>query len=144
MSVFKRQGSPYYVYDFIFKGRRCRGSTKLTNRIAAQRFENNIREKLAKQRGGILDPEPPPTFGAFAENFLLDTKHQMRPNTTRCYRVSLKNLKQRFGAKRLDEITATEIERFKQSRMEQELSPSTVNRDLAFLRRVLLYAVKKD
>lgn len=68
----------------------------------------------------------------------------MRPNTSRCYSISIKNLKPRFGAKRLDEITADEIERFKQSRMEDGRSPSTVNRDLPCLRRILFYAMKKD
>lgn len=84
MSVFKRKGSPFYVYDFIFKGRRCRGTTKLANKVAAQRFENNLKEKLAKQRGGILDPEPPPFFKAFAKQFLENTKNSMRPNTSHC------------------------------------------------------------
>lgn len=144
MSVFKRPDSPYYAFDFIFKGRRCRGTTKLTNKTAAQRYENNLREKLAKQRGGILDPEPPPLFKTFAEQFLETEKHAMSANTARCYGTSLKNLRQRFGAKRLDEITASEIDRFKTARLEARRSPSTVNRDLAFLRRVLLFAVKKD
>lgn len=144
MSVFKREGSPYYVYDFVFKGRRCRGTTKLTNKIAAGRYENNLREKLAKSRAGILDPEPPPLFKAFAEQFIERTRNEMRPNTSRCYGVSLKSLKPRFGSLRLDEITADGIERFKQARLEQKLSPSTVNRDLACLRRILLFAVKKD
>jgi integrase len=144
VSVFRREGSPYYVYDFIFKGRRCRGTTKLTNRIAAGRYENNLREKLAKSRAGILDPEPPPFFKGFAEQFLERTKNEMRPNTSRCYGVSIKSLTPRFGSMRLDEITADGIERYKQSRLERGLSPSTVNRDLAGLRRILLFAVKND
>jgi integrase len=144
VSVFRREGSPFYVYDFVFKGRRCRGSTKLTNKIAAGRYENNLREKLAKSRAGILDPEPPPLFKTFADQFIERTKNEMRPNTSRCYRISLKSLKPRFGSMRLDEIKADGIERFKQARLEQGLSPSTVNRDLACLRRILLFAVKKD
>ena len=144
MSVFKRLGSPYYVYDFLFRGRRCRGSTKLTNKIAAQRFENNLRERLAKQRAGILDPEPPPLFKVFADQFVERTKNQMRPNTSRCYSVSVKNLKPRFGGLRLDEITADGLEKFKQLRLGQGRSPSTVNRDLACMRRILLFAVKHD
>jgi integrase len=143
MSVFKITGSPYYQFDFYFRGRRCRGSTKLTNKIAAHRYENNLREKLAKQRGGILDPEPPPCLKPFADQFLDRTKNAMRPSTSRCYGISLKNLR-RFHSKRLDEITADEIESFKQSRGKEGKSPSTINRDLGFLRRVLLYGVKTD
>jgi len=144
MSVFKRKGSPYYQYDFVFKGRRCWGSTKLTNRIAAERYQNNLRNRLARDRAGILDPEPPPFFSLFADEFLERTKNEMRPNTARFYRISLASLKPWFGQKRLDEIRADEIERYKQSRLEQGRSPSTVNQNLACLRRILLFAVKLD
>lgn len=144
MSIFKRKGSPFYQYDFVFNGRRCWGSTKLTNRIAAERCENKLREKLAKDRAGILDPEPPPFFSAFADEFVEHTKLEMRPNTSRCYRVSLKSLKPWFQSKRLDEISADEIEQYKRSRLEKGCSPSTVNRDLACLRRILLFAMKLD
>jgi integrase len=144
VSIFKRKGSPFYQYDLIFKGRRCWGSTKLTNRVAAQRYENRLRDRLAKQRGGILDPELPPLFSNFADEFLERVKPELRPKSYLRYEVSLKVLRDEFGAKRLDEIAADEIERFKQSRLEQGRSPSTVNRDLAFLRRVLLFAVRMD
>ena len=144
MSVFKRKGSPFYQYDFVFKGRRCWGSTKLTNRVAAERYEFKLREKLALSRAAILDPEPPPFFSEFADGFLEQTKNEMRPNTSRCYRVSLVSLKVWFGSKRLNEIAADEIERYKQARLEKKLSPSTVNRDLACLRRILLFAVNRD
>jgi integrase len=158
VSVFKRPGSPFYQYDFVFKGRRCWGSTKLTNRTAAERYKNKLREKLALSRAGILDPEPPPFFSEFADHFLERTKNEMRPNTSRCYRVSLGlridrdgkrheregGLLAWFGSKRLDEIIADEIERYKQMRLEKGLSSCTVNRDLACIRRILLYAVKLD
>lgn len=144
MSVFKRKGSPFYQYDFVFKRRRCWGSTKLTNRIAAERYENKLIEKLALSRAGILDPEPPPLLSQFADDFLERTKNEMRPNTSRCYRVSLGSLKPWFGLKRLDEIAADEIEKYKQARLEKGRSPSTVNRELACLRRILLFAVKLD
>ena len=142
MSVFKINGSPFYQFDFIYRGRRYRGSTKQTNKSAAQRHESNLRQKLANDRSGILELEPPPRFSEFAEEFLDRTAHEMRGNTIRCYRNSLKNIKAYFGSRRLDEISADEIEKFKQSRLQDKLSPSTINRDLAFLRRVLLFAVK--
>jgi integrase len=155
VSVFKVKKSPFYQYDFLFMGRRCWGSTKLTNRQAAIRYENNLRERMAKSRGGILEPEPAPIFREFAKQFLDRVKAEIREKTSCRYRVSLglsKDGKEErddgllswFGSKRLDEIVADEIERFKQARMERELSPCTVNRDLACLRRILLFAVKLD
>ena len=49
-----------------------------------------------------------------------------------------------FHKKHLDEITATEIEQFKNARLAEGKSPSTVNRDLAFFRLVLAAAVRQD
>jgi integrase len=114
------------------------------NKTAAGRHENNVRQRLADSRSGILEVEPPPQFGEFAKEFLKSQEQVLRPNTIHGYKASLKNLKPRFGAKLLDEISAEEIEKFKTARLEQKRSPSTVNRDLAFLRRVLLYGVKVD
>lgn len=144
MSVFKRQGSPFYQYDFTFLGRRFWGSTKLTNRKAAERYENKMREKLAQSRGGILDPEPPPSFSNFAAEFLQRTKAELRPRSWKRYQVSIKSLRPWFDSKRLDEIRADDIEKFKQARLQEDCSPSTVNRDLACLRRILSFALQLD
>ena len=142
MSVFRIEGSPYYQFDFVFKSRRYRGSTKQRNKTAAQRHESNLRQKLANNRSGIIETEAPPVFEKFAEDFLERTKGEMRPNSTRSYRNSLKNVKPWFGSKRLDEIGADEIARYKESRLEKKRSPSSINRDLGFLRRVFLFAVR--
>jgi len=144
MSVFKRGDSPFYQYDFTFMGRRLWGSTKLTNRKAAERYENKIREKLAQSRAGIVDPEPPPFFANFSSEFLLRTNSELLPRSWKRYQVSLKSLRPWFDPKRLDEIRADDIERFKQARLQAGRSPSTVNRDLACLRRILSFALQLD
>ena len=144
MSVFKRGDSPFYQYDFTFMGRRLWGSTKLTNRTAAERYENKMREKLAQSRAGILDPEPPPLFADFASEFLLRTKAELRPRSWARYQISIKSLRPWFDRKRLDEIRADDIERFKQARLQEGRSPSTVNRDMACLRRILSFGLQLD
>ena len=144
MSVFKRKSSPFYHYDFLFMGRRFWGSTKLRNRKAAVRFVSKMQEKLAQSRGGVLGPEPPPFFAAFAAEFLVRTQAELRPKSWTRYQVSLNKLRPWFDSKRLDEIRADDIERFKQSRLEEGCSPSTVNRDLACLRRILSFALRVD
>jgi integrase len=45
MSVFKPKGSPYYHYDFQWRGRRFYGSTKRTDRREAQTVERTERER---------------------------------------------------------------------------------------------------
>lgn len=155
MSLYKRADSEFYWYRFLFGGRVYQGSTKHRNVRAAERVENTLKTKLANSRFGIEELRPAPLFRDFAKEFLQRVKSEIRSKTLRRYAVSLglsKDGKEErqgallpwFGSKLLDEVTADEIERFKQSRMESGLSPCTVNRDLACLRRILLFAVKTD
>jgi integrase len=144
MSLYKRPDSGVYWYEFLFGGRRYRGSTKHVNLRAAEKHENILKVKLANSRSGIVEHKPVPLFGKFADEFLKRVKSELRPKSYSRYVDSLKSLRECFGAKLLDEITADEVERFKQARMEKGLSPCTVNRDLACLRRILLFAVKLD
>jgi integrase len=49
MSVYKRHGSPYYRYDFEFKGTRFSGSTECTNKRDAEAFEQQKRKELKRE-----------------------------------------------------------------------------------------------
>ncbi|MGB6876217.1 MAG: site-specific integrase [Candidatus Acidiferrales bacterium] len=110
-------------------------------------------------RSGIVERKPLPLFREFALQFLERVRPEIRPATYRWHLVALGlrrlpdgKLRQRekggllapFGSKRLDEIRADEIERYKQAELERGLSSCTVNRALACLRRILLFAVKID
>src|SRR5579864_8305767 len=86
---------------------------------------------------GIEEPMLAPNFGTFAEEFLELVKSERKAQTHRRYSVSLVSLKEFFGSKRLSEITSEEIDRFKQVRLKSGRKGSTVNRDLACLRRLL-------
>jgi hypothetical protein len=46
MSVYRPKGSPYYHYDFEWKGSRFHGSTKRTNRREAEAVEKAERERV--------------------------------------------------------------------------------------------------
>jgi integrase len=123
---------------------RYRRSTKLRNKKAAGNAESIHRAKLAQSRAGIVERRSAPSLKHFAKQFLDSVKVERRPNTHRCYSVSVKNLLPRFGAKRLDEITADEIRQFKEARLKDGRSGATVNRDLECLRRMFCVAMKTD
>ncbi len=139
MSVFKR--GEVYWYEFRFKGIRVRESTGMTNKTAAMRMEALKRAELLRGRGLVAAPP----FDQFVQGDFLPwslVQHQAHPNTHKRYRVSSKPLVHFFGRMKLDEITAGSIEQFKLKRLNQ-CSPAGVNRDLAALRFMLNYAVRK-
>lgn len=49
MSVYRPKGSPFYHYDFQWRGHRFFGSTKRTNRREAEAVERSAREKAKQQ-----------------------------------------------------------------------------------------------
>ena len=144
MSVFKRRDSAFYQYAFLFEGKRYRGSTKHKNKKSAGRHENILKEKLANSRSGIVERKQVPVFSAFSAEFLDRVKPELEATSWLRYEVSLRALKEWFDKQCLNEIAADGIERFKEARLKQGLSPSTVNRDLACLRRILSFAVQTD
>ncbi len=71
MSIYRSKNTPYYLYDFQFRGHRFSGSTKCKGRREAEAVEREEKEK-AKQR--ITESENAST------SLLLDhVKVRMRP-----------------------------------------------------------------
>jgi hypothetical protein len=48
MSVYRPKGSPFYQFDFQWRGRRFHGTTKQTSRREAERVERDERERAKK------------------------------------------------------------------------------------------------
>ena len=46
MSVYRPKGSPFYHFDFIWRGNRVHGSTRTTNRREAEKAERLERERI--------------------------------------------------------------------------------------------------
>ncbi len=143
MSVYKRGG--VYWYDFWFRGIRYRASTGLTNKQSATDAEAIQRAKLAEGRAGIVHRGPAPKFEDFVINDYLpwsEKQHEAHPRTHMRYKTSSHPLNEFFGKLPLDGITTAQVEKFKQVRSE-DVSPAATNRDIAALRFMLNYAMRK-
>jgi integrase len=77
-------------------------------------------------------------FLPWAEN-----QYQSHPRTHQRYRESTKSLLTSFEKLRLEAVSIALVEKFKLSRS-SEVSPATVNRDLAALRLILNLAIRKE
>lgn len=66
MSVYKRQGRKFYIYDFNYRGQRFSGSTGCTSKREAERFEEAERERVKALR---IDASKPLTFKAAAAQY---------------------------------------------------------------------------
>src|ERR1700694_742456 len=142
MTIYRR-GSAYW-FDFVHKGKRVQRSTRQGNRRVAEQIEATERRRLSLADVGIVEREPAPLLSDFARRFLVEVGKDRNPRTVRRYRVSLVALEKWFGSKRLSEVTAESISQYKTKRLGLGRMVTTINRDLACLRRILGMAVRQD
>lgn len=139
--VYKQKTSNNWWYKFNWNGEQVRESTKQTNKRVAEQMEAAHRTRLAKGEVGIRDRKPVPTLCEFADHDFLPfvrTTSAGKPNTVRFYENSVKNLKSyaKLSNARMDAITSEHISAFVAERQTAEVEVSTINRELATLRRM--------
>src|SRR5215471_14057264 len=142
--IFKR--GKVYWYEFRYEGQRYSKSTRQRNYKAAVDIESARRTELAKGEAG-LKRKLAPTLMEFEKTFIEWIEHDPE-NTDRTrsfYKTNFARLLEfkPFANARLSRIDEPLIERFKTKMLADGLSPTTVNRYLATLRKALRYASRK-
>jgi integrase len=146
MKLYKRDGSPYWQYKFVYKTRRYRGSTNLKNKVDAQTAANKVREEVIKGNMEILVKTPPPQLSAFLrESFFpfIEAKHKSKKKTYEYYFYGAQKLieDRELCALEISEITEEHSSKFA-TKLRKSMSVSGVNQALRTLRRALRLAFK--
>ena len=141
------QSGNTYWYEFIFNGERFRESTKQGNRRIAEQIEAAKKMQLAKGEVGIREPKTAPTLAEFAEHSFIpfvEEKKKSQPGTVAFYKTRVSRLKtfRRLWDARLDAIEPEDITAYISARQALDMEVSTINRDLATLRRMFKLAVE--
>jgi len=147
MAVYKQTGSKNWWYKFTWNGQAIRESTKQTNKRIAEQMEATHKAALARGEVGIREREPVPTLAGFAEEQFLPfvrSTSAAKPNTIRFYENSVANLNgyPKLSSLAIDRITSEVIASFVAHRQKDDVEISTVNRDLATLRRIFHLATE--
>ena len=141
MAIFKR-GKTYW-FHFYWNGQHVQKSTRQGNPRVARQIEAAYRTKLAKGVVGIEERTPAPTLKTFAQRFIdtIQVRSAAKPRTVEFYAQQLARLLdfEPLASAKLDKIDESLIEGFVQYRR-QQVSPASVNRALATLRRLLRLA----
>jgi integrase len=148
MAIYKR--GDVYWYEFEFHGARIRESANTVSKDVARQIEAAHRVRLARGEAGIVERPPAPTLADFVPRFesAIVTLCAEKPATVSFYKEKIRRLlmdRQLSGA-RLNAIDEGVIDGYKQRRTRQEsrygrpISPASVNRELATLRRLLRLA----
>src|SRR6516225_1147033 len=148
MAIYKR-GDTYW-YEFQFNGQRIQQSAQTANKDAARQIESAHRVRLAKGEAGIVERPPAPTLREFSKDFLKQIRMDCasKPLTIKFYKSKLAHILKsvELADCRLDQIDEDKIEAYKRfrtaqpSRRKKPVSPASVNRELATLRRLMRMA----
>lgn len=142
MGIYKR--GEIYWYRFNWHGEQIRESTKQGNPRVARQIEAAHKTALAKGEVGIRHRTPAPTLKEFAEKDFLPyvrVTSASKPRTVTFYETTANNLiASKLGNLPLTSINAAAISEFVAMRRAKEMEISTINRDLASLRRMFSLA----
>jgi integrase len=148
MAVYKR-GDTYW-YKFNWNGERIQKNAQTSNKEAARNIEAAHRLRLANGAAGIIERKDAPTLKEFAPRFEaeIETVCADRSETVSFYKEKLRRLlaDSELASAKLDAIQKGTIDAYRQrrsrtrSRYGRPLSPASVNRELATLRRLLRLA----
>lgn len=153
MALIKK--GKYWHYAFKYKGKRYQGSTDQTNINQAKRVETKVRSDVGLEGFGLAAPHLSPPFQEFMEGRFLDhiRKHNApKPNTVHFYEEKTLRLLEYppFRKARVGEIDENAASIFTTWRLKQKrrhrlsglMSPTSVNLELATLRKALNLAYK--
>lgn len=129
-----------------FAGRGSDGKTRHINRTIRGN-KRDAQRALAQLVSGVSDGQvvagQPMTLAQLVERWLEDIAPQRTPRTVHEYRrLARHDILPALGTKRLDKLTARDIDAFYRSLLERGLSPASVRRNHALLHASLGRAVK--
>lgn len=165
MAIYKR-GTTWWM-SFQYEQRHIQRSTKCKNKRDAETVERAYRTQLAKGEVGLETKPDAPSFSKAVADFLTWARieHRTKPNTVRSYESTSVALVKFFGDKPLDQIEPVDVEKLKTWRSKQTtrprsepkgkkkkpstwkptiLKPATINRELALLKILFNFYVRRD
>ncbi len=138
MSVYKPAKSPRFQYDFVWQGQRYHGSTGCTSRRDAERFEADIRRKVALGEKS----KPTLTVEEACNVWQEMVGDHCASKATTLYQLGY--LIVGLGAKTpLHDLTFKVIQDYTAKRR-AKISRSSVNREVQLLRRVVRFTAARE
>lgn len=129
MSVYKKKGSPYFHYDFVWKGQRFSGTTGLETKRQAEAYEARVRSDAILSVRKLQPITVDEATGLYAE-------HAETLPSWRTIRYILRELVAGLGkSKLLSEVTQRDLQTYFAKRR-AELSNASVNREIENARAV--------
>lgn len=151
MGLFKRNGSRFWWMSFTVDGRQRFESTKTTSKDLAAKIWKKCEGEIALGLFKIGSPGERIKFSNLCKEFEDSHLPTLAARTQRNVQMFLQNLGTFFGDRTLAEIDTRVIEEYRNNRRREKskndptrtVKGATVNRELAYLKCMLGFAVKR-
>jgi integrase len=150
MAVYKpkRKGaeSKYYVYEFVYQGKRCQGSTGVSTKTAAKEVERQRKAELQRAHSG-LPPEQRSkrilTVAEVVEPYLNTHALNHRESSAKFAQTKLQNIIRLMGSVLLSDLTEDRIRQHIRVRKAEGVCGRTINMELGELSRAMGHTWKE-
>ena len=138
MGVFKR-GNVWWI-RFSHKGKIIRETSRSENKTVAKQLLSVRKAEIAQGKLKIKTKDNQILFSEYSLEFLRWTRIHLKPKTFLRYRASITQLTKYLKNHKLIDITKKDMEHYKIERI-KEATGSTINRDLACLKKIFNNAI---
>jgi integrase len=128
-----------WCIDFYYQGKRYKESIGPVSKTMAK--ENLIVLKREVIQGTYKPKRVETPFEKFRQQYLEYSRQNKKPSSSLRDESSLKHLMDFFDGKKLSEITAFLVERYKAKRKPEGAKEATINREMACLRHMFTMAI---
>ncbi len=139
MGLVKR-GNVWWM-SFTYEGRQIRRSTETSDKRLAEAILGKVKVQIVEGKYFDKPREDAKTFSELMERYLRE--HASRRMHYRRYVNMVNNLKAFFGDRKLHHVTPKTIVAFKNKRYADDVTPATINRELAVLKKAFNLACRE-
>jgi integrase len=150
MAVYKpkRKGveSKYYVYEFVYQGKRFQGSAGVSTKTAAKEIERQRKAELERAHSGLPSEQRSKrilTVAEIVEPYLDSYALNHRESSAKFARTKLQNVVRLMRSVLLSDLTEDRIRQHIRSRKAEGVCGRTINMELGELSRAIGHTWKE-
>jgi integrase len=142
MRIYQRKAKGVWYLDYSFNGRRVRKKVGTSKKMAELALKE-IELQIAKGEFlGVIELKKV-VFDKLCREYLVYSKANKAKQSHRRDTTSINNLRKSFKGKLISEISAYDLEQYKNIRKD-EVEPATVNREISCIKHMFTKAIHWD
>jgi site-specific recombinase XerD len=126
-----------WLYEFTHKGKRYKGTIGQVSRTVAKEEEARLKAAVIEERLNPAKARKSPRLADFGKEYLAWYQANRKPESCRRVTRTVHLITERYGSKKLNELTSYNLEQYKKARKESGLEPSSVNLELTVFKALL-------